>query len=126
YLGSPRLVVEVATGAIIQRLNYDEFGRIMTDTNPGFQPFGFAGGMSDGDTHLVHFGAREYDPVTGRWTTKGPIGFSGGSVNQYAYCLDDPVSLTDSSGEILPILIGIGAVGGAIVNGLATHSLEGA
>ncbi len=44
------------------RLDYDEFGRVLLDTNPGFQPFGFAGGHYDPDTQLVRFGARDYDP----------------------------------------------------------------
>ncbi|HWP45571.1 MAG TPA: hypothetical protein VNM22_00285 [Candidatus Limnocylindrales bacterium] len=39
---------EVATGAIIQRINYDEFGQVIFDNQPGFQPFGCAGG----DTNL--------------------------------------------------------------------------
>ena len=34
-----------ATGTIAQCLHYDEFGRITLDTNPGFQPFGFAEGL---------------------------------------------------------------------------------
>ena len=42
YLGSPRLVVDVATGVVVQRLDYDPWGNISQDTNPGFQPFGFA------------------------------------------------------------------------------------
>jgi uncharacterized protein RhaS with RHS repeats len=41
HLGSPRLVINTGTGAIEQRLHYDAFGNITTDTNPGFQPFGF-------------------------------------------------------------------------------------
>ena len=45
HLGSPRLVVDVATGMVAQRLDYDAFGRVVTDTAPGFQPFGFAGGL---------------------------------------------------------------------------------
>ena len=71
-LGSPRLVVNTATGAVVQRLAYDAFGVVTQDTNPGFQPFGFAGGLYDRDTKLVHFGAREYDAATGRWTSKEP------------------------------------------------------
>lgn len=42
HLGSPRLVVEAATGEIVQRIDYDEFGNITQDTSPGLQPFGFA------------------------------------------------------------------------------------
>ena len=80
-LGSPRLVIDAATGQIAQRLDYDAFGVVTLDTNPGFQPFGFAGGLYDQHTGLVHFGAREYDPLTGRWTTRDPIGFAGGDGN---------------------------------------------
>jgi YD repeat-containing protein len=58
HLGSPRLVVDVATGAIAQRIDYDEFGRVLADSNPGFQPFGFAGGIWDGNVGLVRFGVR--------------------------------------------------------------------
>lgn len=38
YLGSPRLVVDTTTGAIAQRMDYDEFGNVIADANPGFQP----------------------------------------------------------------------------------------
>ena len=97
-LGSPRLVVNVATGAVAQRLDYDEFGRVLTDTNPGFQPFGWAGGLYDPDTGLVRFGARDYDARTGRFTTKDPGFLTGGDVNPYGYVLGDPVNHTDVTG----------------------------
>src|SRR5262249_53165649 len=38
-VGSVRLVVNATTGSIAQRIDYDEFGRVVRDTNPGFQPF---------------------------------------------------------------------------------------
>jgi len=98
HLGSPRLVVDVATGTVAQQLDYDEFGNVLTDTNPGFQPFGFAGGLYDPDTGLVRFGARDYDAETGRWTTKDPIRFSGGDTNLYGYVLSDPVNFVDPLG----------------------------
>ena len=40
-------------------MDYDEFGRVVL-TNPGFQPFGFAGGLYDEHTELTRFGARDY------------------------------------------------------------------
>uniref|UniRef100_UPI003D0C091B RHS repeat domain-containing protein n=1 Tax=Sulfurimonas sp. TaxID=2022749 RepID=UPI003D0C091B len=61
-------------------------------------PFGFAGGLQDQDTQLVHFGYREYDPYTGKWTTKDPIDFNGGDSNLYGYVLQDPVNLVDPKG----------------------------
>ncbi|MDY6967910.1 MAG: RHS repeat-associated core domain-containing protein, partial [Spirochaetota bacterium] len=96
--GSPRLIVNIADGTIVQRIDYDEFGNIINDTNPGFQPFGFAGGLYDIDTKLVRFGARDYDPETGRWTTKDPIRFMGGDTNLYGYVMNDPINFIDPSG----------------------------
>jgi len=81
-------------------LRYDEFGVVLENTNPGFQPFGFAGGLYDTDTGLVRFGARDYDPHTGRWTSKDPIRFGGGDSNLYGYVLGDPVNFIDPTGEI--------------------------
>ncbi len=53
---------------------------LKVDTNPGFVPFGFAGGLYEADTKLVRFGARDYDPQFGRWTSKDPILFGGATL----------------------------------------------
>lgn len=98
HLGSVRFVVNATTGVVAQALEYDDFGQVTRDTLPGFQPFGFAGGLYDSDTGLVRFGARDYDPVIGRWAAKDPIGF-GGSRNLYAYCGDDPINRIDPDGK---------------------------
>ena len=99
HLGSPRLVVNTGTGQVVQRMDYDEFGNVILDTNPGFQPFGFAGGLYDRVTGLVRFGARDYDAETGRWTAKDPIGFEGGDSDLYGYVGNDPINTLDSTGE---------------------------
>ncbi|MFO1352643.1 MAG: RHS repeat-associated core domain-containing protein [Gammaproteobacteria bacterium] len=98
HLGSVRLVVNAASGAVAQRLDYDEFGKVTLDTSPGFQPFGFAGGLYDKDTKLVRFGARDYDAETGRWTLKDPLYFAGRDSNLYAYALGNPITYADPSG----------------------------
>jgi len=97
-LGSVRLVVNAADGSLAQRLDYDEFGRVLNDSNPGFQPFGYAGGLYDPDTGLVRFGARDYDADAGRWMSKDPIGFEGGN-NWYAYCGNEPINQIDPHGH---------------------------
>jgi RHS repeat-associated protein len=97
-LGSVRLVVDASSGAVIQRLDYDPFGQVLLDTNSGFQPFGFAGGLYDFRTGLVRFGARDYDPQTGRWTAKDPVRFAGGDTNLYGYVVNDPINLLDPLG----------------------------
>jgi RHS repeat-associated protein len=97
-LGSPRLVVDTSSGAVVQRLDDDAFGVVVADSNPGFQPFGFAGGLRDLDTGQVHFGAGDYDPATGRWTSKDPLGLAAGDSNRSAYVGNDPVNWLDPSG----------------------------
>lgn len=98
HLGSVRLVIETATGAIAQLINYDVWGNVLQDSNPGFQPFGYAGGLFDNATKLMRFGARDYDPGVGRWTAKDPIGFGGGSLGLYTYVHNDPVAFADPRG----------------------------
>jgi len=71
---------------------------VTLDTNPGFQPFGYAGGIYDYETRLVRFGARDYDPESGRWAAKDPIGFGGGTPGLYEYVGSDPVNNTDPTG----------------------------
>jgi RHS repeat-associated protein len=99
HLGSVRLVVKVSDGSVVERIDYDEFGVVSSDTSPGFQPFGFAGGLYDADTKLVRFGARDYDAMVGRWTAKDPIRWWGGQPNLYQYCLGDPLNLIDPTGR---------------------------
>jgi RHS repeat-associated protein len=91
-LGSSVVVVNTSTGAIAEQITYDEFGNVLNDANPGFQPFGFAGGLYDQDTKLVRFGASGYNPNIG--TTL----FDGGDTNLYGYVLNDPVNLNDPFG----------------------------
>lgn len=109
--GSVRFVVNDATGTIEQEITYDEFGQILTDSSPGFQAFGFAGGIYDPDTKLTRFGARDYDAETGRWLSKDPILFNGGDTNLYGYTFNDPVNFIDPEGEIawfLPAMVFMG------------------
>ena len=94
-------MVNSVTGAITQRIDYDTFGNVTADSNPGFQPFGFAGGIYDPATGLVRFGARDYDARTGRWTAKDPIGFAGGDANLYRYARNDALNLIDPSGTAM-------------------------
>jgi len=70
HLGSIRAVVRTSDGALVQRTDYDAWGRVTAMTNATFQSLGYAGGLTDRSTGLVRFGARDYDPEVGRWTAK--------------------------------------------------------
>ncbi len=98
HLGSPRLVVDVLSGEVVQRMDYDIFGNVTGDSNPGFQPFGFAGGLYDRATGLTRFGARDYDAGTGRWTSKEAMGIDKGDLNLYSYSRNNPLNLVDTNG----------------------------
>jgi RHS repeat-associated protein len=103
------MVVNVVTGAVEQKMRHDAWGRVEEDTAPGFQPFGYAGGLHEPMTGTVRFGAREYDAVTGRWMQKDPIRFAGGDSNLYAYVGGDPVNFIDTSGTVPWAVLGVGA-----------------
>lgn len=128
-LGSPRLVVNVTTGNIVQRIDYDEYGKVLNDSNPGFQPFGFGGGLYDQDTKLVHFGVREYDTEIGRWTAKDPLLFAPGEPNVYVYASNDPLNRIDPNGKrglTLGSNAGAGVLaGGSVGVGLGLDSERG-
>ena len=98
HLGSVRLVVDTTSNTVVQALTYDPWGVVVQDTNPGFQPFGYAGGLYDPRTGLVRFGVRDYDPTIGRWLAKDPVGFWGHDPNLYSYAFSDPVSSFDPTG----------------------------
>lgn len=117
-VGSVRLVVNAATGQVAQQMDYDPFGVVTSDTNPGFQPFGFAGGLYDRDTGLVRFGARDYDAATGRWTAKDPLGFEGGQSNLYNYVGGNPITNIDPTGQFSPLVHFRVTFGAAIFAGM--------
>ena len=96
-LGSPIALLDGESGGIVADAAYDAWGNPIGDALTGV-PFGFAGGLVDPDTGLVHFGARDYDPATGRWTAPDPLRYEGGDSNLYRYAGGDPVNSVDPTG----------------------------
>ena len=103
HLGSFRMLTtsqkNLHGSKVIQYIEYDSFGNPIACSNPEFRsPLGFAGGLNDPFTGFVRFGYRDYDPRVGRFTTKDPLGDTGGDHDLWDYCVDDPVSMNDPEG----------------------------
>lgn len=96
-IGSPWLIVD-AGGTVVDHIVRDAAGRIVSETAPGTTTIGFAGGIADPLTGLVHFGAREYSPRLQRWLSPDPIGFASSDANLYRYADGDPVNKRDLAG----------------------------
>lgn len=98
HRGDVRMVVNAADGEVLEMIDYDPLGRIVFDSDPGLQPFGFSGGLHDRSTGLVHLGRRVLDPRTSRFLTRDPLAFDGGQANLYVYGGSDPVNMGDPTG----------------------------
>jgi RHS repeat-associated protein len=97
-LGSVRDIVS-SSGGELDHIVYDSFGNIVTQTDAANgDRFAFAGMEYDSVTGRYYDRARDYDPLTGRFTTQDPAGFAGGSMNVYTYVGSDASDWTDYSG----------------------------
>jgi len=115
-------------GDLETRTAYASYGQT-TRLTPDGQPapasldleFGFTGHLHEPHLglYLTHY--RIYDPQTGTWTTRDPIGEEGG-LNLYGYVSNNPINYYDPDGRN-PVLVGaakvfahgvIGAAGGTL------------
>ncbi|HVI39294.1 MAG TPA: RHS repeat-associated core domain-containing protein [Anaerovoracaceae bacterium] len=93
-----------ASGNTAAQYTYDAWGNILTQsgTIASANPLRYSGYMYDGSTGLYYLMARYYDPGVGRFITRDAFhGFEDDpqSLNQYAYCHNNPVMFADPSGH---------------------------
>jgi RHS repeat-associated protein len=97
-VGSPRVVTK-DDGTPYKTVEYSAYGEVLSDSAPAVQlPIGFAGGIPDASAGIVHMGLRVYEPATGRFMRRDPIGLAGGPVNLFTYAKNDPITLADPFG----------------------------
>ncbi|MGE3911934.1 MAG: polymorphic toxin-type HINT domain-containing protein [Chloroflexota bacterium] len=100
---------------------YEPFGRTTSTGAFSANSARFTGREDDG-TGLAYYRARYYSPQLQRFISEDPIGFAGGDANLHAYVGNDPVNLTDPSGEN-PLLAA--CAGGAALDALVYVALNG-
>ena len=87
--------------AVVARWIYDAWGNVLDEevSVPALARlrYRFQGREWSAATGLVHFRMRWYDPETGRWLSKDPIGLLGG-VNLYEFCGNDACNHFDPDG----------------------------
>ena len=103
---------------------YDPYGAAVLTAgggNGGTQqnPYLFKGGIQDRTTGWVHFGARWYNPTTGRWTQQDTLDtpLNPANANRYAFAGDDPINNLDPTGQGCGLdwfLTGVALVGLAV------------
>ena len=88
-----------ADGTLLAEYWYGPFGELIEAKGPkaASNPYRWAGKYHDAETGLVYFGLRYYDPATGQWLSREPLG-EGESLNLYAYCHNDPINRVDMLG----------------------------
>jgi RHS repeat-associated protein len=80
---------------VSDRYGYDPYGSTSYHSGSVANPWGYAGGYTD-QTGLIHFGARYYDPSTGRWTQADPLGSA--ESGPYVYAGANPIDNVDPTG----------------------------
>ncbi|WP_344130566.1 RHS repeat-associated core domain-containing protein [Luedemannella flava] len=102
HQGTASITINATTQAYALR-RQDPYGNprgSVVGTWPASMDKGFVGGTKD-NTGLTHLGAREYDPLIGRFISVDPVfdQASPQSFDGYSYAWHSPVSGTDTTGR---------------------------
>ncbi|MCC5790889.1 MAG: hypothetical protein JJT75_14765, partial [Opitutales bacterium] len=89
--------IDLSDGSITAHLEYDAFGRKIVSTGTAPSNFGFSTKYEDTETGYLYYGFRYYDPETGRWPNRDPIGEEGGE-NIYGFIFNSPIKNIDLFG----------------------------
>jgi len=109
HLGVPQKLVK-KNGAVTWEARYDLFGKANVINEGVINPLRLPGQYYDAETGLHQNLQRNYDPVLGAYLEQDPYGVLVTGSNRYHYAGGNPVEMYDPTGEIVPLLIGIGLV----------------
>jgi RHS repeat-associated protein len=102
-MGSVRYVADAA-GTILDAITYDGYGNVTNETSAanGGQ-YKYAGYRLDSEVGWYRpdpTTGRYYNPATGNWNGRDPIGLIGGGANPYWYVGNSPTNGTDPRGLV--------------------------
>lgn len=104
HLGSTRALAG-GDGSVLEQDSYLPFGLRWDDGSPQDPDnrFRFSGKEEQAFAGLpyIDFGARMYDPATGRWLTQDPLAEKYYGASLYAFCGNNPVNIIDPDGRKL-------------------------
>jgi len=97
--GNVTALIDPTTGTLTARYAYTPFGEAaeISGRAAHLNPFRFSTQYRDPETGHYHYGARQYDPESGRWLRRDPAGHRGGA-NEYAFLGNDPINQVDAGG----------------------------
>jgi RHS repeat-associated protein len=74
--GNVTALVNASTGAVSAQYEYGPFGELIRATGPmaKLNPLRFSTKYQDDETGLLYYGYRYYNPSTGRWVNRDPLG----------------------------------------------------
>ena len=102
HLGSTRALAG-GDGSVLEQDSYLPFGLRWDDGSPQDPDnrFRFSGKEEQAFAGLpyIDFGARMYDPATGRWLTQDPLAEKYYGASLYAFCGNNPVNIIDPDGK---------------------------
>jgi RHS repeat-associated protein len=85
-------------GNNVSQIDYDSFGRVVSQTGSSNFRYGYTGREQDNETGLDYYRARYYDSANGRFISEDPLGFGAGDSNLTRYVGNSPTNGTDPSG----------------------------
>ena len=122
HLGSVREMTN-SSGAIQAQYDYDPYGNASLVQGTNMADFQYAGMYEHQTSGLNLTLFRAYDPNTGRWLSRDPVGESVGS-NLYGYVNNSPIIGIDPLGLDVAVVIS-GYAGGDNVFGHAAAGVTG-
>ena len=100
------LMLTDSAGHSAATYDYTDYGitRQTSGSAALYNPFLYTGQEYDFETSSYHLRARHYSPKLGRFFSRDPIGYAGGS-NIMGYCAGDPINSKDPTGLFTDVIL---------------------